>query len=1078
MNKQLHKILLLLCSTLLISSYLKGQITAINTVYTAGSSTSGNSSAGMGITFSIENTNNYSITLREIEYQTSAGTLNWELWYSATSLIGNPGNITTNVGWIQIATPTPYTAAAAGKHPVVSGLNFTIPANTTYRFALVNSASNISYYNATSAPNIFSANGVNLLVGNYGSNVGYAGQYQSASWAFNPRFFNGNIKFEPAGPPPPTTSCPLPTNVSASPTTVCLGNSITLNATIPSGTTAINWYTTPTGGTPITSTTSNSTTYTPTSTGTVTYYAETIGGGGGNATMNFSYTGSVQTVTLQAGTYLIETWGGDGYTQTAGYNGRGGYTTGTLNVSSPTTYYIYVGGKGNYPTSVTANTWTFNGGGIGYPANNASYGNGGGATDIRTVGGNWDVAASLASRIIVAGGGGAGRNTSYIGGHGGGLTGGTGTYFSPDQTGGPTGGSQTAGGSNTGYTSGLTTADLGKAMTWNGNTLTATFLAGGGGGYYGGASGRVAGGGGSSYIGGVTNGASYMFNQTGYVPSPANNGDGYVRITGQTSCVSSTRVPVTVTVLPKPTVTLNKTGNVGFCTGSSVTLKASGGTTYTWLRNNQVIATGTVDSIVTNTLGAYRVVTQNANGCTDTSAIANVINSVYPTTNLGNDTLICANTTLELDAGNPGNTYLWNTTATTQKINVTQPGTYHVRVTNQDGCSAYDTIVVTHKPIPLVNLPQDTTICSGEHLLLDVTNPNAQYSWSTGSTASSILVNTPNTYKVTVTGSNGCVSMDSTLLRVKPGPSVDLGPDIITCADEGHMEYLDAGNPGLYYTWDNNYNGRVRTVTSSGTYYVRVMDSLGCPAYDTINVTLKPNPISTLGNDTSVCMDQPLTLNAGNNGVSYFWNTGQTANTIIAEDPGEYIVFITGSNGCMISDTIQVAHNGNLPKFDGIQIQNLAPRTFKFNARNPQYVIGYQWDFGDGSPLDFSNSPTHTYNLNGNYTVRLYASSYCGVTFDTMVVHIYSMNTADLSNNNLKVYPNPAQNVINVEYEAPLFVESISILDILGRTVQTHHLGEIVQNYQMNVSTIPSGQYLIRMTTDKGSYTEKITINR
>lgn len=1075
MAKDLYKIWLSIISCFLLFSNLSyGQITAINTVYTAGSATTGNAGTGMGITFSIQNTNNYAIILRDIEYQTPASTLNWELWYSATSLQGNPGNISTNIGWIQIVTPTPYTAATAGKHPVLSGLNFTIPANTTYRFALVNSATSISYYNASAAPNLFSANGVNLLVGNHGSTVGYSGQYQSSSWGFSPRSFNGNIKFEPAGT---TTACPLPTNVSATPTSICLGDSVRLNATLPTGITAVNWYTTPTGGTPITSTTTSSTSYTPTTAGTHTYYAETVGGAGGGSTVtDFSYTGAVQSVTLQAGTYFVETWAGDGYTQTAGYNGRGGYTTGTLTVNGPTTYYIYVGGKGGYPTSVTANTWTFNGGAIGYPANNASYGNGGGATDIRTIGGAWDDNASLASRVIVAGGGGAGRNTSYIGGHGGGLVGGTGTYFSPDQTGGPTGGSQTAGGTNTGYTAGLTLATLGKAMTWNGSTLTAAFLAGGGGGYYGGGSGRVAGGGGSSYIGGVTNGASYMFNQTGYITTPANNGNGHVRITAQSRCISPTRVPVTVTVLPKPNVTLNRTGDVGICTGSSVTLKATGGTTYTWLRNNQIIASGNMDSLVTNTLGAYRVVTQNANGCTDTSAIANVINSVYPVVNLGNDTTICANVALELNANNAGNVYLWSTNETTQRINTTQAGTYHVQVTNRDNCSAYDTIVINHAPIPSINFPTDTTICSGEMLVLDATTPNAQYSWSTGSTNAAIYVNTPNTYSVAVTGQNGCTARDTTILHVTPGPSVDLGPDIEICVNQGHIEYIDARNPGLSYTWDNNYNGRVRTVTSSGTYHVKVVDALGCPAYDTIQVTLKPNPISMLGNDTSVCIDQPITLNAGNDGINYYWNTGQNTNTNIATTPGDYIVFITGNNGCMISDTITVQHNGNLPTFDGIQIRNIAPRTFQFNAINPQFVIGYQWDFGDGSPLEFTSSPTHTYTVNGNYTVRLYASSYCGVTFDTMTVHIYSTSTNDLSSKKITVYPNPTNDVVNIDLGDAYWVESIHIVDILGKSINNTTLQQQIQHHQMQLTNLPAGQYFIRIKTDKGIYTEKITI--
>src|SRR5438105_1481436 len=93
-------------------------------------------------------------------------------------------------------------------------------------------------------------------------------------------------------------------------------------------------------------------------------------------TYTFNYTGSSQSLALPGGTYSISAWGGDGYTQTSGYNGKGGYSTGILTLASTQTIYIYVGGLGSYPTSVVGNAWTFNGGGIGYPASNTAYGNG------------------------------------------------------------------------------------------------------------------------------------------------------------------------------------------------------------------------------------------------------------------------------------------------------------------------------------------------------------------------------------------------------------------------------------------------------------------------------------------------------------------------------------------------------------------------------------------------------------------------------------------------------------------------------------------------------------------------------
>ncbi len=271
--------------------------------------------------------------------------------------------------------------------------------------------------------------------------------------------------------------------------------------------------------------------------------------------IDYSYTGNEQMVMLPAGIYQLECWGAHGWAMNKTYQGKGGYSKGTLTIPHLQTFYIYVGEGGQVPTSVAANTWTFNGGGTGHPVNNYYCGNGGGASDIRTVGGSWDNAASLSSRIIVAGGGGAGRDATCIGGNGGGTAGGAGTSFNPDQTGGPTGGTQSAGGTNSGYASALTAATLGKAMTWNGSRLPVDILVGGGGGYYGGGSGRVAGGGGSGYIGGVTNGTM----TTGATDNPSGNNNGYIRITSisipndcfdYSAAIHSIDMPDTVMLLP------------------------------------------------------------------------------------------------------------------------------------------------------------------------------------------------------------------------------------------------------------------------------------------------------------------------------------------------------------------------------------------------------------------------------------------------------------------------------------------------------------------------------------------------
>ena len=123
--------------------------------------------------------------------------------------------------------------------------------------------------------------------------------------------------------------------------------------------------------------------------------------------LDFAYTGSAQSITLQPGKYKLEVWGaqgGRGSTSGSNYfGGNGGYSVGSIGFEETTTLFVAVGGKGGDCNGAYVGSGGYNGGGtsdstgVGYGS-----GGGGGGTDIR-IGED-----SLYARVIVAGGGGGG----------------------------------------------------------------------------------------------------------------------------------------------------------------------------------------------------------------------------------------------------------------------------------------------------------------------------------------------------------------------------------------------------------------------------------------------------------------------------------------------------------------------------------------------------------------------------------------------------------------------------------------------------------------------------------------------
>ncbi|MCC0634200.1 hypothetical protein KGF48_17365 [Clostridioides sp. ZZV15-6388] len=218
---------------------------------------------------------------------------------------------------------------------------------------------------------------------------------------------------------------------------------------------------------------------------------------------DFNYKYGEQKVVLPPGKYLLECWGaaGGGGCKITDTNlrSKGGYSKGELTLKKETALYIYTGEKGsNYAP-------TFNGGGKammheGLSNGETLYCNGGGATDIRLIGGSWDNEQGLLSRIIVAGGGGR-NNFETKGGDGGGDAGGDGSKADSK-------GTQTNGGKGQ--------VGLDGSFGKGGSAVSPSSrenYGGGGGGWYGGGSGYNAGGG-SGYV--LTENS---YKPAGYIPT-------------------------------------------------------------------------------------------------------------------------------------------------------------------------------------------------------------------------------------------------------------------------------------------------------------------------------------------------------------------------------------------------------------------------------------------------------------------------------------------------------------------------------------------------------------------------------
>jgi len=136
-------------------------------------------------------------------------------------------------------------------------------------------------------------------------------------------------------------------------------------------------------------------------------------------------------------------------------------------------------------------------------------------------------------------------------------------------------------------------------------------------------------------------------------------------------------------------------------------------------------------------------------------------------------------------------------------------------------------------------------------------------------------------------------------------PTSFVGPDSVLC--EGDTFVRAVNMPGYTYLWSDTGTDSVLITMDSG-YHSLTVEIHGCYATDSFHLEYYDFPVYTLGNDTSICDYETLTLSTGltATGLSYEWNNGSTSQTLAVSDSGTYWVDVTNAT-CTKRDSIEVA---------------------------------------------------------------------------------------------------------------------------------------------------------------------------
>lgn len=458
-----------------------------------------------------------------------------------------------------------------------------------------------------------------------------------------------------------------------------------------------------------------------------------------------------------------------------------------------------------------------------------------------------------------------------------------------------------------------------------------------------------------------------------------------VTITDSKNC----EIQKTATITQPTILAVTATIKDATCNGGkngSITAISSGGTapyTYFWQPINKT--TNVVNNLAA---GTYTVTVTDAKGCKITSTYT--VGQPSPITiSFINKNVLCFNgntgsTAASISGGTAPYTYSWNTGAASPNISFLKAGTYTLTVTDNAGCTASKSTVITQPKILATSIKLTNETCNYLNdgtatVLISGGVPAYSYLWQPGNLVTPTINNLASgSYSVTVTDSNGCIT-NSGLVINEPNPLTiafknKTNVSCIGGSDGFVMPTITGGTASYSYLWmPGGYTSANLLNIGAASYTLTITDKNNCTAQNSVTVTQPALPVSI------VVSSNPTSCFGGNNGsasatamggsapYTYNWMPGnKSGSTITNLVAGIYTVTATDALKCVSINTITVSEPAKIT----ITATTVNANCSSANGKATAHVSGGL------APYTYSWSPTGgtdsvaTGLLSGSYIVN------------------------------------------------------------------------------------------------------------
>ncbi len=475
---------------------------------------------------------------------------------------------------------------------------------------------------------------------------------------------------------------------------------------------------------------------------------------------------------------------------------------------------------------------------------------------------------------------------------------------------------------------------------------------------------------------------------------------------------------VTVSTLSSPI-----TGPSQVCTGSTILLSESVG--GTWSSSNTAIGTvGSTTGIVGGISPGTVDIIFSSLGCQTSKTITVNLTPTAIVTPLGSTNLCPGDVVALTTSTGAGYTYQWrngftNIVGQTNSTYVANAaGNYNVIVSTAFCSATSPNLPVTMNPVTAGVFPTTATVCASTPPTLTALPPGMSYQWLesgvpiAGAIGVAYTATASGTYTVKVTNGFGCSSTSPNavinLIASPAAPITASGPTSF-CAG-GSVVLSTTGGSGLTYQWllgglpIAGATGTSFSASVAGNYTVVITNSIGCSTTSSVvNVAITPGPPATIVpvGTLTFCSGGSVTLAAPGGAYTYVWYnggvpiSGATNSSYTATTSGSYTVKVTSTaTGCSTTSSVETATMVPLPIVSPLSSTSIcwgSSVTLTATVLSGIGTISYQWS-RNGTPIPGATSASYVANATGLYTVGVtVAAGLCTVTSVGTYVTVYPL---------------------------------------------------------------------------------------